>query len=106
MNEKLHNILTELREKLAAEYGDRLVNIILFGSQARGEATPESDIDVMVILRDAARPGVEMTVNSDLAVELSLKYDTFITLIFVSQARYLSGQSPLLINVRREGVAV
>ena len=41
MNEKLQTILTELREKLQSQYDERLVNVILFGSQARGDATWE-----------------------------------------------------------------
>ena len=50
---------TEYKE-LADEYGrevhaflgDRLVSIAFFGSVARGEATPESDLDVLVIARN------------------------------------------------------
>jgi predicted nucleotidyltransferase len=106
MNEKLQTILQELREKLAAEYGDRLVNVILFGSQARGDATWESDIDVMVVLKDEVNPFTEIDRTSEMISELSLKYDTLISRLTVSEQRYRKGQSPLLINVRREGVSI
>ncbi|MCE2977505.1 MAG: nucleotidyltransferase domain-containing protein [Pseudanabaena sp. CoA8_M7] len=33
-------------------YGDRLFSLILFGSHAKGEATSESDIDVMAVLAE------------------------------------------------------
>ena len=38
MNPKIKPILDELREALAAHYGERLSKLVLFGSQARGDA--------------------------------------------------------------------
>jgi uncharacterized protein len=34
--------------------GDNLVSIVLFGSRARGEATPESDVDLLVVVNEAS----------------------------------------------------
>lgn len=106
MNEKLQTILTELRAQLAALYGDRLVKVILFGSQARGDATPESDIDVMVVLQGAVDPFAEIDRTSRLNAELSLAFDTLISRTFLSEQEFREGQSSLLRNVRREGVFV
>jgi len=49
-NERLGILLQELKVCLQKLYGDRLYTLILFGSQARGEATKNSDIDVMAVL--------------------------------------------------------
>jgi uncharacterized protein len=106
MNEKLQTILAELKEKLTAEYGSRLVNVILFGSQARGDATPESDIDVMVVLKDTVNPYAEIDRTGGIASELSLKYDTLISRTFLSEQEYRQKQNSFLLNVRREGVLV
>ncbi|NER99226.1 MAG: nucleotidyltransferase domain-containing protein, partial [Symploca sp. SIO1B1] len=38
VNDELEIILTELRSQLANYYGARLKKIIMFGSQARGDA--------------------------------------------------------------------
>jgi len=46
MDEDLEKVLSELREH------PKVVAVYLFGSQARGEATPLSDIDIAVILKD------------------------------------------------------
>jgi predicted nucleotidyltransferase len=46
-------------EVLRREFGDRLVSVVLFGSHARGEARPESDIDVLVIVRGLPRNRAE-----------------------------------------------
>lgn len=37
---------------LRAHYGERLRGLYLFGSRARGDHTPESDVDVVVLLDD------------------------------------------------------
>ncbi len=50
MNEKLTAILGELRNYLENLYGKQLVHIVLFGSQARGDARPDSYIDVLIVL--------------------------------------------------------
>ena len=34
--------------------GDRVVSIVLYGSVARGTARPDSDVDLLLILREAS----------------------------------------------------
>lgn len=41
--------VSELQDRIVAFYGNRLVSLVIFGSVAKGTATPESDIDVLVI---------------------------------------------------------
>jgi predicted nucleotidyltransferase len=60
MNEKLKAILAELRSHFEEIYGDRLVKMVLFGSQARGDADADSDIDVLVVLKGQVQPGEEI----------------------------------------------
>jgi predicted nucleotidyltransferase len=103
-NRKIKTILAELRSSFEALYGDRLVSIILFGSHARGHAEQGSDIDVLVVLKDAVNPGTEIIRTSEIRSALSLKYDVVVSCIYVSAERYQTEQSPLLINIRREGV--
>ena len=46
-------ILNKFKRKLLARYKDNIISLVLFGSVARGTAGKESDIDVLIILKDA-----------------------------------------------------
>ena len=104
MDQKLKLILGEFRGQLESLYGTRLVRMVLFGSQARGESEPGSDIDVLVILDGTVDPGEEIAKTGTITSGVSLKYDVVISCSFISADRYRTAQSPLLLNVRREGV--
>jgi predicted nucleotidyltransferase len=106
MNPTTRTVLTELRTEFEALYGERLVKLLLFGSQARGDTEDGSDIDVLVVLRGHVYPGVEIDRTVNVTARLSLKADAVISCVFVSVERYSREKSPLLINVRREGVAL
>jgi uncharacterized protein len=43
-------VLARVKARLAAEYGPRLLKVVLFGSRARGDARPDSDYDIAVFL--------------------------------------------------------
>jgi uncharacterized protein len=72
-NEKLRSILNELKQSFQAEYSDRLVSVILFGSQARGEAVEESDIDVLIVLRGEVTASIEIFRTEAIVGDLSLR---------------------------------
>ncbi|MEO8714671.1 MAG: nucleotidyltransferase domain-containing protein [Acetobacteraceae bacterium] len=46
-------MLSRFRASVAEVYGERIERIVLFGSRARGEATPDSDYDIAVFIIDA-----------------------------------------------------
>ena len=106
MNEKVQAILNELRRRLEALYGERLIHMVLYGSQARGDAGPGSDIDVLVVLRGPVSPVEEIDRTLDDVTDVSLERDAVIACVFVSAEEYERERSPLMLNVRREGVAV
>jgi predicted nucleotidyltransferase len=98
--------IAEFKEKIKKLYGPRLKQVILYGSWARGEATPDSDIDLLVILAGNITPGHEIDRMIDIVTELNLKYQVLISIYPISEANYTLSQSPLLINVRREGIPI
>ncbi len=42
--------LETLVRRLHTRHGDQIQSVVLFGSRARGDAAPDSDIDVLVVL--------------------------------------------------------
>ena len=106
MHSTLGEILAQLRTGLEALYGPRLVHLLLYGSQARGEATVESDIDVLVVLQGSVDPGAKIARAGKLTASLSLQYNVVISCAFVAEERFRSERSPFLLNVHREGVPV
>lgn len=96
--------LKEARHRLEVMYGDRLVHVTLYGSQARGEAREDSDVDVLVILRDDYELYPEFKRLSPLSLDLLERYGVYVSLQPFSEEEYRERQSPLMINVRKEGV--
>ena len=106
MNDKLTSILAELRSRFEALYGERLVQMILFGSQARSDAEPGSDIDVLVVLKDPVCAGEEIDRTIDFVADLSLQHNEVISCAFIGEKRFKHRHGPLLRNVRREGIRI
>jgi predicted nucleotidyltransferase len=103
---KLEKIITEFRQALEKIYGDKLINLVLYGSQARGDATENSDIDIMVILKSPVSPGDEIFRMGEVKNQINLKYDQLISVLPISEEDFLCKDTPLLKNIRREGIAL
>jgi predicted nucleotidyltransferase len=102
----IQGIVAELHSRFSELYGDRLVHLVLYGSQARGEAEPGSDIDVLVVLRGPVDAGLEIARTGEVVAALSLYHDVAIACVFMEEERYLHRQGPFLRNVRREGIVL
>ena len=103
----IKKILSALKKGLAEIYGDQLKAVILFGSYARGDARPpNSDIDVMIVLKGEFDYWEQDKRLSELVANLSLENDVVISRKIASEANYASSKMPLYINVRKEGVLI
>lgn len=87
-------------------YGERLERLVLFGSYARGTAHEDSDVDVAVVLRGAVQPMEEIDVMVDATYSINLEYGVLLAVYPVAVERYYHELSPLLINIRSEGLVL
>ena len=101
---EIKRVLKEFRESIEKLYGQRLKNIILYGSWATGKPTQDSDIDLAVVLEGDVVAGKEIDRMIDTVTEINLNYGVLISVYPVSEKDYISLNSPLLLNMRREGV--
>jgi len=99
-------ILKEFREKAEKLYGSRLKSIILYGSWARGQATEDSDIDLAVILEGEVDPCREIDAMIDLITDINLDFETLLSVYPISVTDFRHLNSPLLLNLRKEGKPV
>ena len=98
--------IDRLKETLARDFG--LVSLILYGSKARGDSHRESDIDVLVVLRDEFDWRTKHAIY-DVCFDINLEFDVLLQPIVYSQSRFdnpLTRATPLYRNVQQEGVTV
>jgi len=102
---QIEPILKEFKRQITELYGQRLKKVVLYGSYARGQANDEhSDIDLAVVLDGDVSPGKEIDRMIDIITDINLDYDVLLSVYPVSENDYLSVNSPLLLNLRREGI--
>lgn len=103
---ELNLIVDEFHQKLKDLYGTRLNKLVLFGSQARGDAVPGSDIDILVVLNDVVIAAEESSRTLEIRTALSLEYDTLLSCVYISNEQLEKGQSQLLTAISRDGVLI
>jgi len=106
VNDKITALLKEAKAGLEGMYGERLKGVYLYGSYARGEEDTESDIDLLVVLDQIESYGAEVDRTGFLISEVSLKYGTSISRVFVSLSDWSGREAPFLLNAREEGIPV
>ncbi|MGD1907948.1 MAG: nucleotidyltransferase domain-containing protein [Leptolyngbyaceae cyanobacterium] len=102
----LESVLATLKQHLLLQYRDRLNQVVLFGSYARQEATADSDVDILIVLDDPVDPSAEIRQTSEFIAELCLEHDLLISRFFLPKSRYETENSPLMRNIRQEGIAL
>ena len=84
-------ILKELVDGILAIFDTQVIRIVLYGSYARGTNTPESDVDVALLLNGSLNRETENKL-SDLVVDLNLKYDKVFSVIDIDYAVSRNGR--------------
>lgn len=104
MSDELKKLLAELKKGLLGLYGKRLKGVYLFGSYARGDYRDGSDVDVMIVLDDYLSYWQELVNSGELVSNLSLQYGISISRVLIRQQEWSNDDTPLLRNVRAEGI--
>jgi predicted nucleotidyltransferase len=80
---------------------------LLFGSQARGTASMNSDIDLLILLPDTVQGKAFVTRRSEIVGQLydiEIEHGVRVSPIVLLKSIWESRQTPFSINVNREGI--
>jgi predicted nucleotidyltransferase len=103
---RVQTILKEVREELKKIYHDRFKEMILFGSYARGDAADDSDIDIVLLLENVKDISTERDRYLPVTGQISLKYDTVVSVVPFDVQDFHQKRTPLILNVNKEGVRI
>jgi predicted nucleotidyltransferase len=99
--------LTEFVKRIRHDLSGNVVDLRLFGSEARGDATPESDIDVLVVVQpEDERVALDDRVI-DIAFDVNLEFGVYISPRVVTPGilnHPVWGETPFIRNAVGESI--
>lgn len=101
---RITEILEKFKKEIKQIYQEELTQLVLFGSQARGDAKVDSDIDILIVLKKVNKDSPKYQKVINLISDLCLDYELLISCIYISESQFNQEQSPLLINIHKEGI--
>lgn len=103
----IQQAVTAYAKLVRAELGQRVTQLAVFGSHARGEATPDSDVDVVIVVDDLT--GAEGRRLAALAGDILTEHGVLISTFTASTARMaeLRDRERLIAReIARDGVPI
>ena len=100
MDKRIIQLVNQVKSHLIERYGDKIREIILYGSYARGEATK------LVLIDDSINPSDVRRSLSDLLFDILLEKGELISVVVLPKTFFENYNYPFVINVRKEGIKV
>jgi predicted nucleotidyltransferase len=106
MDQKVKRLVDRVKAHLNEMYGEGIKKVILYGSYARGEATKDSDVDVLVLVDQSLNPREVDDGLSDLLYDILLDQGELVSVIVLPEDYFENYNFPFMLNVRKEGVTM
>ncbi|HDQ72254.1 MAG TPA: nucleotidyltransferase domain-containing protein [Chloroflexi bacterium] len=103
MSRATNRIVQTCRDILASYYGPRFKGLVLYGSAAREQASAESDIDLLVLLREPFDHIEELGRIIDLLYPVQLQAEQLVSAKPAAASEFAVGKLQLYRNAKREG---
>jgi uncharacterized protein len=97
-------VLSEIKRRLQAAFGDRFHGVVLYGSEARGNAREDSDIDLLMLLEGPIKLGRDIDIGVESLYPIILRLGRTIEAIPVDVQSYEAGQTYFYREAKREGI--
>ena len=106
MDQRIKRLVDQVKAHLSERYGEGIKRVILYGSHARGEATKDSDVDVLVLVDPSLKPSAVEERLSELLFDMLMEEGELISAIVISEEFFENHNFPFMLNVRKEGVLI
>ncbi len=101
---EIESLLPKIRQTLEKLYADRLVDVILYGSFARGSPDENSDVDIAVVLKGEVNKAKEIDRIGDAIYDLMLETGELISVYPLSEIELRNTVWPLYYHIKKEGI--
>lgn len=98
------DVLKQIKSTLRDAFADRFQGVMLYGSEARGDACPDSDIDLLVLLTGPVNEGEDSWTCIRALYPLVLELERPIHAKPTDIRAYEMQEFPLYRNVKQEGI--
>jgi predicted nucleotidyltransferase len=109
MDKKMDNILSEIIEDIKNLYGEKLKEIVLYGSYSRKQQDDESDIDILILVDtdESELKYYDKRLNNIIS-DIGYRHKKVLSLIDMSYEKfnYWVDVVPFYKNVKDEGVII
>jgi predicted nucleotidyltransferase len=106
MDERIIQLVNQVKSHLITIYGEKIREVILYGSHVRGEPTKDSDIDILVLIDNSIDPFEVRRSLSDLLFDILLEEGELISVVVLPEDLFENYNYPFMLNVKKEGVRV
>jgi predicted nucleotidyltransferase len=99
-------LLERVKAHLKQCFGDGIEAVLLYGSYARGSATSDSDVDLLILTNDSLSPREVRKSLSNLLYDILLEEGELVSVLVIRNSLYNSQSSPFLLQVHKEAISV
>ncbi|SHJ88699.1 Nucleotidyltransferase domain-containing protein [Tangfeifania diversioriginum] len=96
----------EIKQHLNKSLNNIVSDVVIFGSRVKGQATKNSDYDVLIVLNINYDRKIQKAIN-DLCYDFDLKYNIFLDTQVISEFELknsIRGKHPVFKNALKEGL--
>ena len=107
MNEKERYVIERFRESVKKNIGESVISMSVFGSKVRGDYNEQSDIDILVIVKERSMDVMDKI--AEITSELNIEYNHSIAPVVFSEQEYkinTNMETPFTVSVYSEGLSL
>ncbi|MCS7248448.1 MAG: nucleotidyltransferase domain-containing protein [Anaerolineales bacterium] len=101
-----NRLIERLTQLCHAHYGERLVSLVIYGSLGRGTATPESDVDLLIVAENLPKgriPRVQDFLGIEWQLREEFNFHFELSPVFKTPAEVQVG-SPLFLDMTEDAI--